>query len=1025
MEFKNGNIVSLSVKNFQTFKSQKFQFGPALNLIAAPNGSGKSSIANAIAFAFNGMPKTIGKTKDISEYIRFGCKEAEIIVEVFFNNRIYKMSRKITQSQNQYFIDSKMVLQKEYYRFLDEMKIDVNNLCTFLPQERVGEFSRMNPKELLEEMLKNSKIQIESCRVLYDDLEKVNKALESNDKKMEMIENTLNILETGMKEIKEREENELRLKKLEFKKDLMNFEHYKQRYLDVKREFNAINLKVTQYSETVEQFNQKIEEAKIDPLFIEYNKNIDILNAQNKELKNIDASLKSKIERMEICKLDRDNIIKREQQRSKNIEDKKREIEGLSNELKVGKEELSTEITQFQNKIESICDSVEFRDLLEVNQKILNKEIKTLEDLELAIPTMRKIDSKIQDCNFSLSQIQNVSQSIQKRIEDLERQKNTYSERDSMKLEMLKKYHQDTYKGVLWLRENKGVFRDEVFEPLYLHLDIDESYTKYVEPFLSFQALSSFIVKNDHDFTQLTKILKDKFNLSINVAVHAPSKSKGISKADIKRFNLNGVLSDFIHCRQEYMDFLNTYGHFNTIPISVNEIKEEEIYSNIPDCKRMAVGNRYSEIKRSRYGDDFVIITSKLHHKNIFSFPKIDIDNIENEIAQLQKEREINKVKFEKIFEEKDMLNRKKAILKNEFDTSVISKFASKVKRISKNIEFSFNQLKEFESYAPVQTVDKIGREIDRIETEITNDHHKLKELLDISNIPVFNLDSVKNLVLDIENHQRQQMYFKHMKIVEEERLEHVQKTRKELREIIEEVKNRIRSYPDFDTLDGIPVTTKEIEDEIMYLQAKLSVSKTQEHVKKDYNEKQSLLRSISEDRRDLNKTKQDLEVLYDDEKIKLTNEINLILNPVKHTFEGMFERFGFKGTLELDTSGRDWELKILVKFRENEDLQQLSSFRQSGGEKSLTTVLFLLSLQQCESTPFRLVDEINQGMDHFNERRVFDILRVMGDRSQFFIITPKLIKDLEFSENTTAIIVYGGPGITKDIETYTQSILG
>ncbi|ELA41936.1 uncharacterized protein VICG_00953 [Vittaforma corneae ATCC 50505] len=89
--------------------------------------------------------------------------------------------------------------------------------------------------------------------------------------------------------------------------------------------------------------------------------------------------------------------------------------------------------------------------------------------------------------------------------------------------------------------------------------------------------------------------------------------------------------------------------------------------------------------------------------------------------------------------------------------------------------------------------------------------------------------------------------------------------------------------------------------------------------------------------------------------------------------------------------------MKVLVRFRENEDLQQLSNFRQSGGEKSLTTVLFLLSLQQCEATPFRLVDEINQGMDPYNEKRVFEILGEMGGRSQFFIITPKLNTDLEF----------------------------
>lgn len=89
-----------------------------------------------------------------------------------------------------------------------------------------------------------------------------------------------------------------------------------------------------------------------------------------------------------------------------------------------------------------------------------------------------------------------------------------------------------------------------------------------------------------------------------------------------------------------------------------------------------------------------------------------------------------------------------------------------------------------------------------------------------------------------------------------------------------------------------------------------------------------------------------------------------------------------------------------------------------------MTTVLFLLALQQCEDAPFRLVDEINQGMDPNNEKKVLEILKDMSSHSQFFIITPKLIEGLQFSDDTTAIIVYGGPGISKDIERYTQSIL-
>lgn len=52
---------------------------------------------------------------------------------------------------------------------------------------------------------------------------------------------------------------------------------------------------------------------------------------------------------------------------------------------------------------------------------------------------------------------------------------------------------------------------------------------------------------------------------------------------------------------------------------------------------------------------------------------------------------------------------------------------------------------------------------------------------------------------------------------------------------------------------------------------------------------------------------------------------------------------------------------QIRVKFRVNEELQALNAQRQSGGERSVSTMLYLMALQEETSCPFRVVDEINQ----------------------------------------------------------------
>ncbi|ORD98624.1 SMC5 [Hepatospora eriocheir] len=173
----------------------------------------------------------------------------------------------------------------------------------------------------------------------------------------------------------------------------------------------------------------------------------------------------------------------------------------------------------------------------------------------------------------------------------------------------------------------------------------------------------------------------------------------------------------------------------------------------------------------------------------------------------------------------------------------------------------------------------------------------------------------------------------------------------------------------------------------------------------------------------------------FESEKLKIYENLNNNLKIVSQRFQGFSRMFGFDGLLELNFGQEDEDkndndendfnsgkflMNIFVKFRANDALRKLSASRQSGGEKSLTTVLFLLALHD-NNTPFKLVDEINQGMDSNNEKRVFEVLKTMSETSQFFIITPKLLHDFSYPENCLVTILYGGENM-KVLEKYVSS---
>ena len=119
----------------------------------------------------------------------------------------------------------------------------------------------------------------------------------------------------------------------------------------------------------------------------------------------------------------------------------------------------------------------------------------------------------------------------------------------------------------------------------------------------------------------------------------------------------------------------------------------------------------------------------------------------------------------------------------------------------------------------------------------------------------------------------------------------------------------------------------------------------------------------------------------------------------------------------------KDWGIEIQVKFRGNSKFDVLSARKQSGGERSVSTIMYLMAMQDLMVSPFRFVDEINQGLDAHNERLVFRRIvrnstksprkeRLTHHCGQYFLITPKLLRnwyDME-EEAVTVHVVTNGP---------------
>lgn len=138
-------------------------------------------------------------------------------------------------------------------------------------------------------------------------------------------------------------------------------------------------------------------------------------------------------------------------------------------------------------------------------------------------------------------------------------------------------------------------------------------------------------------------------------------------------------------------------------------------------------------------------------------------------------------------------------------------------------------------------------------------------------------------------------------------------------------------------------------------------------------------------------------------------------LDEVSKQYGLFFQEMGCASEVSLieDEDYSKFGISLRVKYRKNEELHELTAHHQSGGERSVATILYLMALQGVTDCPFRLVDEINQGMDPNNERKVFELMvqtvSTLGS-SQYFLFSPKLLPGLPFNESVTVCVVHNGP---------------
>lgn len=1043
-DFQPGSIIKIRLKNFVTYALTEFHLSPSLNMIIGPNGSGKSTFVCAICLGLAGRPEYIGRSKRVEDFIKNGEDECEIEITLKNNSKIQGIANvlssddviKITRvlirhkKKSDYFINDRPASEGVVKSMILQLNIQLDNLCQFLSQERVEEFARLKSDKLLFETIRSIDTDLitvlEELKELQGEELAEEKEVSFKQQRLQELTAEKERLETSVRALEEfqRKKDQLEIHKkllpyVKIKDHKEKIRASKKCYEDAKRNLKALLQDKKPFSHAKKQLERATEDA--------------LESKNNKEREYRENQVKFKSIPVSLEKI-RDEIQKNSAQINY--------YRGRSAKLKQGIEELES---QLENQREDL------NGLKEPEQgefDSIDSERTKLSD-ELQGYTERYRDLKTSADNIDY-RMRNVQHQVQTKIRSLDSTDRIgVLDGKGTKFDQLKD-------AVLFIREHPEM-ADKVLEPPIMSVSATDPRTaSYLSTCVDFNTSIAFTVVDSESYNKFSNQILQ--NHSVNLRELASTETRPPFPTDmIRKMGFDGYLSDFISGDSRVIKMLCQQHRVHTIPVSRKPLLPQTMEQlRTPDSegnlkfRRVIAGDYIYDFKRSAYGNKQIFSTDFQVRKSQFYMGSILSDErraeINREITDLKLEYKTQKEQLQHLAGQMKEVGEKRKTIRAHDDKlkekgQKLNQQRSLVTRTRTSIQQTEEKLRDYRKRSKQDVSQQIEGCKDRIRLLLADQGAKLGEILSfirrlqdlekevlaisVSHLEALNRERSMNDVIGFFNERENQL----RELYEEKKAAY-----SELKDT-EEFKawmTQIRSYGEEDKVQLSELAQKyqeegsfelqHITDLIDKLNSEISMVNHDESAIMILQQAEKELKKLS---RSLPNQLAHLANIRDSVKEKrdvLEPKLDEVVQRVSQRFARLFVGVGSAGAVNLEkpTLFSEWKLEIMVKFRDNATLKRLDSHTQSGGERAVSTVLYMIALQEFTTAPFRVVDEINQGMDTRNERIVHKAMvenACAENTSQYFLITPKLLTGLYYHEKMKIHCVMAGAWIPDPIE--------
>ena len=131
--YVTGSILRIACQSFLTYDQVEFKPGPSLNMIIGPNGTGKSTIACAIAIGLGFPAKVLGRSTKLSSYCKNDSNE-ECWIELELKgkpgdkNLIVRRVLSRDSEKSTFYLNGDQRSAKEVGERMEMLSVQVGNL---------------------------------------------------------------------------------------------------------------------------------------------------------------------------------------------------------------------------------------------------------------------------------------------------------------------------------------------------------------------------------------------------------------------------------------------------------------------------------------------------------------------------------------------------------------------------------------------------------------------------------------------------------------------------------------------------------------------------------------------------------------------------------------------------------------------------------------------------------------------------------------------------------------------------------